>query len=92
MPDVKYSIDVTPAARRELSKLAAGAQRQIATKIRALAHDPRPSGVKKLEAAEPPLYRVRAGDYRIVFAIDDDKRQVTIVLVGDRKDVYRRGL
>ncbi len=56
--------------------------------IDGLAIDPRPSGVVKL-SGEENLYRVRAGDYRIVYSIQDAALLVLIVKVGDRKDVYR---
>jgi mRNA interferase RelE/StbE len=92
MSDRRYIIEVTQCARRALARLPASIQRQVVTKIRALANDPRPSGVKKLEPADPPLYRIRSGDYRIVYEIDDAEHKVTIGLIGDRKDVYKRGL
>jgi mRNA interferase RelE/StbE len=60
-------------------------------KIDDLANDPRPPGVKKL-SAEEELYRIRVGNYRIIYAIQDDILLVTVVKVGDRKEVYRRGI
>jgi mRNA interferase RelE/StbE len=65
--------------------VAAGDLRPV---IRALADDPRPPGVKKLSGA-PTRYRVRSGDYRIIYRIADDVLLVLLVAIGDRKDVYR---
>jgi mRNA interferase RelE/StbE len=92
MPDSSYTTEISPAAHRSLGKLSGNTQRQIAARIDALANDPRPSGVKKLEGEDPPLYRIRAGDYRIVYSIDDAHRKVSVYLIGDRKEVYKRGL
>jgi mRNA interferase RelE/StbE len=88
---VAYSVSITPAARRELGSLPRQAQVRVATKIGELAADPRPRGVKKLRG-EVELYRVRVGDYRVVYQIDDAAQTVTITAIGDRRDIYRRGL
>jgi len=58
------------------------------TRIEALSDDPSPQGVAKLEGAET-LYRLRVGDYRIVYEIRDKELLVLVVKVGHRKDVYR---
>jgi mRNA interferase RelE/StbE len=54
-----------------------------------LAEDPRPAGVEKLANAEN-TYRIRQGNYRILYEIDDHARRVRVMKIGDRKDVYRR--
>ncbi|HEY5284190.1 MAG TPA: type II toxin-antitoxin system RelE/ParE family toxin, partial [Polyangia bacterium] len=64
----------------------AGCQRVIA-KIQLLASNPRPPGCEKLSGAEK--YRIRQGDYRILYEIDDAAKLVTIVKVGNRREVYR---
>jgi mRNA interferase RelE/StbE len=84
-----YTVNVTPAARRELGSLPRDAQVRVATKIGELAADPRPPGVKKLKGAE--VYRVRVGHYRVVYQIDNAAQTVTITAIGDRKEIYRRG-
>jgi len=62
---------------------------RVSRKIDALAQDPRPAGVKKLEG-EADVYRVRAGNFRIIYRIEDRKLLILVLLVGDRRDVYRR--
>jgi mRNA interferase RelE/StbE len=78
----------TPAADRQLSKLPEQVQVRIVTAIMALADDPRPAGVRKL-AGPGDLYRIRTGDYRVIYEVRDDELLVLIVRVGHRRDVYR---
>ena len=59
--------------------------------MNALGQEPRPHGVRKL-SGEEELYRIRVGDYRVIYAIEDDALIVLVVAVGDRRDIYRRGL
>ena len=75
------------SAAKELRKLAADVRRVIGRKIDALAIDPRPHGYLKLVDADD-LYRIRAGDYRIIYRIEDAVLIVEVVKVADRKDVY----
>ncbi len=82
-----YEVEVRPAARRQIRKLPIAAQDQIRPVIRALADEPRPSGVGKLTGSD--LYRVRSGDYRIVYEIHDAVLVVVVVTVGHRSEVYR---
>jgi mRNA interferase RelE/StbE len=70
-----------------LSKLPSIVRNRLGTKIEALAEEPRPGGAKKLKGTEG-TYRVRSGDYRILYTIADDVLLVVVVTVGDRKDVY----
>jgi len=84
-----YSIEVAPAALRQLKKLDQAVQRRIARRIEALADEPRPSGVVKLTDVSPPLYRVREGDYRILYSLQDDKLVVLVVRVAHRSEAYR---
>jgi mRNA interferase RelE/StbE len=71
-----------------LSALPKAEQRQVDAKILGLAEDPRPPGVKKLEGGSG-LYRIRSGDYRILYQIEDAASVVLVVCVGNRRDVYR---
>jgi mRNA interferase RelE/StbE len=66
----------------------AGARRRIAPRIDALATNPRPAGAKALQG-RGHLLRLRIGEYRVVYQIDDQAGVVTIALVGHRRDVYR---
>lgn len=84
-----YSIEFTPAAERELKALPKPIQTQIGRRIDRLAADPRPPGVEKIKG-EDALYRVRQGNYRILYTVHDKKLTIIIVKVGDRKEVYRR--
>ncbi len=83
----RYRIDIKRSAARELARIPKTDLRRIVRRIRSLARDPRPRGSEKLSAQE--RYRVRQGDYRVVYAIDDAERQVLIVKVGHRRDAYR---
>ena len=77
-----------PAAERQLRKLPAAARERIVRASERLATDPRPPGVMKL-AGTDELYRIRAGDYRLIYQIADDQLIVLIARVAHRKDVYR---
>ncbi|MCC6139006.1 MAG: type II toxin-antitoxin system RelE/ParE family toxin [Nitrospira sp.] len=83
-----YSILLAPPAERQLKALAEPAQKRIVKRLKSLRENPRPHGVKKL-AGEEDLYRIREGDYRIVYTIQDKKLIVLVVKIGDRKEVYR---
>ena len=83
-----YRIEFTPAAARQLRKLTPEVRKRVSARIDALASDPRPAGTEKL-GAEDGLYRVRAGDYRIVYTVADDVVLVVIVKIGHRADIYK---
>ena len=82
------AIHFTPAAARQLERLDKPVRRRVATAINSLAAEPRPAGVKKL-AGSGDLWRIRVGDYRIVYQIHDRHLVVVIVTIGHRSDVYR---
>jgi mRNA interferase RelE/StbE len=86
---VAYRVEVKPAARRQLSKLPRDVQERLRSRIDALAISPRPLGATKLEGPEN-LYRIREGDYRIIYQIEDQVLLVLVVKIGHRKDVYRK--
>jgi mRNA interferase RelE/StbE len=83
-----YEIEIAPAAERALKKLPADIQRRIIKGILKLEVNPRPSGVKKL-SGEEDLYRVRIGDYRVIYQIRDGELIVLVVRVAHRREVYR---
>ncbi len=83
-----YRIEFTAAARRQLRRLAPEVRRRLAPAIDRLADDPRPSGVVKLGGADLG-YRLRVGDYRIVYELYDDRLVVLVIRVGHRREVYR---
>ncbi len=79
----RYEVEISPSAGRDLRKLPSAAQDRIIPAIRALATDPRPTRVKKL-AGERDLYGIRVGDYRVVYAIDDIVKVVSVSRIGHR--------
>jgi len=84
-----YRLLLKPSAAKEIEKVGSKIdRRRIIEKIGALAATPRPSGAEKL-AGYDDRYRVRQGNYRIVFLNDDARLEVTIYKLGHRKDVYR---
>ena len=85
---MSYRIEFTPAAARAFKKLPETIQGRITPKIDALAANPRPHGVEKL-AGHDNRYRVRAGEYRIIYVINDGPRLVTAAVLGHRREVYR---
>jgi mRNA interferase RelE/StbE len=84
----EYTITVARSARRELESLDAEVARRVLAKIEALARQPRPHGCKKIRGPSN-LWRIRAGDYRIIYDINDGNRVVDVVIVRHRGDVYR---
>lgn len=84
----RYRIEFAPAADRDFRALAEDVRRRLRPRIDALAENPRPHGVETLEG-EKNLYRIRVGDYRIIYQIRDDVLVVLIVRIGHRREVYR---
>ncbi|MEW5990822.1 MAG: type II toxin-antitoxin system RelE/ParE family toxin [Chloroflexota bacterium] len=86
----RYRIDFAPAARRQLAKLTPDVQRRIALAVDRLEVDPRPAGVIRLtDGARVPMWRIRIGDYRVIYEIHDDRLLVLVIRIGDRANVYR---
>jgi mRNA interferase RelE/StbE len=83
-----YRIEVKPQAEKALAKIPNPHRRRIATAIDGLAKTPRPAGCTRLVGAED-AYRIRVGDYRIVYEIVDRVIIVYIIRIAHRKDVYR---
>ena len=82
-----YRIEIKRSATKELRRIATKDQRRIIDRIRSLSGDPRPAGTKKLSGEEK--YRIRQGDYRILYQIYDETITVVVVRIGHRRDVYR---
>jgi mRNA interferase RelE/StbE len=83
----RYRVEIKRSAEREIAALPDAVRRLVVRRILALADDPRPHGSQKL--AGDDKYRLRQGDWRIVYTIDDDVVTVTVVRVAHRSDVYR---
>jgi mRNA interferase RelE/StbE len=77
----EYAVEARPRARKALRQLDPAARRTILTAMRALGIEPRPAGVKPLKGHRPWL-RVRVGDHRIIYDVDDTARTVTVAVVG----------
>ena len=83
-----YTVDFRPAARRQFLRLTPEVQSRLRPRIDALAEDPRPPGCKKLQGQEN-LWRIRIGDYRVVYRIQETRLIILVLIIGHRKDVYR---
>ncbi|MEO1374915.1 MAG: type II toxin-antitoxin system RelE/ParE family toxin [Cyanobacteria bacterium J06635_10] len=83
-----YEIKISKSASKQIKKLPSEIQERIQVKINSLAIEPRPDGVKKLKGRENG-YRVRVGDYRILYDVFDDVLLVIIVEVGHRSNIYK---
>ena len=83
-----YAVELKPQAAKFIAAQPKKIQHQLIAHIEALAVNPRPAGSKLLYTQEK-LYRIRSGDYRIIYQIQDKKLLVVIIRVGDRKDIYR---
>lgn len=79
---------MTRSAAKELESVPTKDRQRIATKIAALANNPRPVGAEKLSGEEK--YRIRQGDYCILYEILDTELVVTVVRIGNRREIYRR--
>ncbi|MBC7890732.1 MAG: type II toxin-antitoxin system RelE/ParE family toxin [Sphingobacteriaceae bacterium] len=84
----EYQIEFLPAAVRDLKKLSVDVQKKLGKKIDSLAANPRPEGCVKLSDSKD-LYRIRVGDYRVIYKIYDAKLVVLIVEAGHRREIYR---
>jgi mRNA interferase RelE/StbE len=82
-----YRLEVKRSAAKEIADLPKAECQRVVAKIQLLARAPRPQGCEKLSGAEK--YRIRQGNYRILYEIDDSTKSVTIVKVGNRKEIYR---
>ncbi len=85
---MNYNVVFKRSAERELARLQVPIRVRILSAIGSLRKNPRPNGSTKLKGAKN-VYRIRVGDYRVLYSIDDLVRIVLVQQVGDRKDVYR---
>ena len=84
---VKYALEIKASAQRELDALDDKIFARIDPKILALADDPRPAGCKKLKGYKNQ-WRIRAGDWRVIYMVDDTERLVSVTRIAHRRDVY----
>jgi mRNA interferase RelE/StbE len=85
---MEYDVIIKPSAEKQLDKLAKATRIRVLDKLEDLRHDPRPEGAVKLKRADD-LWRIRIGDYRVIYQILDDRLLVIVVRVSHRKDAYK---
>lgn len=85
---MNYRVEFSRGARKQFRKLPTYVQERVKSKINELATEPRPNRVKKLQG-EDNLYRIRVGDYRIVYEIKDNILLIVIIRVKHRSEVYK---
>jgi mRNA interferase RelE/StbE len=86
---VAYTVEIVEQAKRELQQLPKRFRVQIRAKIQSLANDPFPPAAKALQGpALKGLYRIRSGDYRIIYQVRHNQLRVLVVRIGNRKDIY----
>ncbi|MCC6160169.1 MAG: type II toxin-antitoxin system RelE/ParE family toxin [Deltaproteobacteria bacterium] len=84
---MSYRVSFHPSAQKELSRLPNDIFERVRTKILALSENPRPDNSRKLVGSRD--WRIRVGTWRVVYRIDDDAREITITVIGHRREVYR---
>jgi mRNA interferase RelE/StbE len=84
---VKYSLEIKPSAQKELDALDQGPFTRIDRKVLALAANPRPAGCKKLRGYKDQ-WRIRVGDWRVLYIIDDDAKLISVTRIAHRREVY----
>lgn len=83
-----YEVRIKPSAAKELDAIPKKDRQRLVPRISDLASNPRPDGCQKLSGGDD--YRIRQGDYRAIYSIDDREKIVRILKIAHRKDVYRR--
>ena len=86
MPE--YRVTLKSSAEKEFLRLPDSVSARILPRIKALATDPRPRGSKKLSGGNDE-WRIRVGDYRVVFTIDDEEKRVRVTRIAHRREVYK---
>ena len=84
---MSYTVEILRSAQKQLARLERQAQERVVPAIRALSKDPRPVGCRKLTGR--PAWRIRIGDYRVIYEIEEGRLLILVVSVGHRKEVYR---
>jgi mRNA interferase RelE/StbE len=85
---VTWQIEIKRSARKALLALPSTMQRRLGERIDALADEPRPPGARKLVGSDIQ-YRLRVGDYRILYEIHDNRLVINVIKIGHRREVYR---
>jgi mRNA interferase RelE/StbE len=82
-----YAVKLKKSTEKELDRIPAKTRDRIIAQILSLKENPRPFGYKKLAGYD--WYRIRSGDYRMLYVVDDGKKTIEVLSVGNRKDIYR---
>ena len=82
-----HAVELKPSARKELESLPDNVLARVVSKLESLAHEPRPAGCKKLKGYKDQ-WRIRIGDWRVVYIVDDKARLVSVTRVAHRREVY----
>jgi mRNA interferase RelE/StbE len=82
-----YAVQIKPSARKELESLSDPLLARVVAKLESLSHEPRPTGCKKLKGYKDQ-WRIRIGDWRVVYLIDDAARLVSVTRIAHRREVY----
>ncbi|MBI9110258.1 type II toxin-antitoxin system RelE/ParE family toxin [Maridesulfovibrio ferrireducens] len=85
-----YEVEFTKKAYRQFKKFPAKIQDQLQETIEGLEEDPRPQGYTKLSGKLNDFYRVRSGNYRIIYSIEDKELTVYLLKIADRKKIYKK--
>jgi mRNA interferase RelE/StbE len=85
---MRYTVEFTASAAREFRALDRQLQRRVSTKVAELAGDPFPPGVRKFQGEEDH-WRIRVGDYRVIYRVEKRRVVIVIVRIGHRREVYR---
>ena len=83
-----YQFVIEKQAQKQLGRVSMPYYQKIADALRELVHNPRPHGYKKLKGR--PGYRIRIGDYRVIYMIEDSRLVVYIIEIDNRKDIYKK--
>jgi len=90
MSPAAYKIEYAPRTEKQLAIIPKAIRKKIFERIEKLATQPRPENVEPLSGSDDGLYRIRQGDYRIVYSIEDNKLLILVVRVVQRKEVYKK--
>ena len=86
---MRYRVILEEAAQRDFKHLDPLTARRVRKKLLLLETNPRPVGVRKLKDVRPPRYRLRVGDWRILYTVDDRAREVRVYRIKHRREIYR---
>jgi len=82
-----YKVELRRNVKKSLDRLQTQERHRIIPVLLNLEQEPRPTGVEKVRGTE--LWRIREGDYRLIYHIDDEEKIITVVRIGHRRDIYR---